>query len=379
MIKIENVLQVKDPSGLNYFLGVINPAQIMELTFVPCVVKVNEDILPVRTTEGYQREGDPKRMTQIKEFYAKELTSLIPPVLLSTRSSWRFIPKSNGACFGHIEAEDCAAIIDGQHRLGGLSLLSQDESISKEALNRSIPFMAVDFPNVGIESNEFEVINGKQKGIKKSHLMYIRKDQSFGGNAAEMLKEDDESVFKSRIAIANRNDWDLITFQAAEDLVNLTFDNYFCTNASFRPENSEENKAKAMEFLLKYWVTISTIFPEMWEIGLLPSSGTKKSTSKPGRSKFSYRLLEETGLRAFAKLGSKIFFKAWIPNSQDIAWKNVEELLIKVSEDAVVKLVFQKITQDNRERIIAVDPKLQFTGAAGVGSLFNVLEGALNR
>jgi hypothetical protein len=239
--------------------------------------------------------------------------------------------------------------------------------------------MAVDFPNIGIESNEFEIINGKQKGIKKSHLMYIRKDQSFNGNAAEMLKEDDESVFRSRIAISTRNDWDLITFQAAEDLVNLTFDNYFCTNASFRPDTSEENKAKGMEFLLQYWITVSIIFSDMWEIELLPSSGFKKSTANPGRNKFKYRLLEETGLKAFAKLGSKIFFKAWITNSQDIAWQTVEDLLTKVSNDVTVKLVFQKMTAANKDQIIAVDPKLQFQGAAGVGSLFNVLEGALNR
>lgn len=74
MAKVNNVLQIVDPSGLTYYLGTITPAQIMELTFVPCVVNVNDDILVIRTQNGYQREGDKKRMKQIKEFYAEHLS-----------------------------------------------------------------------------------------------------------------------------------------------------------------------------------------------------------------------------------------------------------------------------------------------------------------
>ena len=376
--KISNVLQIVDPSGLTYYLGTITPAQIMALTFVPCVVNVNDDVLVIRTAQGYQREGDKKRMNQIKTFYAEHTRSLIPPVLLSTRGGWKFSPKKAGENFGSIEASDMAAIIDGQHRLGGLSMIALDSSSDEEVLNRNIPFMAVNFEDVKTESDEFEVINGKQKGIKPSHLMYIRKDESFSGNAANMLKEDSDSVFKGRIAISTRGDHDLITFKAASDLVAYTFDNIFGQNA-FRPD-SEENQQKAMAILLQYWKLVSIIFVNMWsDINNLPQPGTARSTTSPGRGKFEHRLLEETGLRAFARLGSIILYKSWMPANNDIAWQSVEDHLKKVANDSTVQLVMQKIKPHNRTQILQVEPGLVNQGLAGEKTLFNILYGALER
>jgi DNA sulfur modification protein DndB len=376
--KISNVLQIVDPSGLTYYLGTITPAQIMELTFVPCVVNVNEDVLVIRTQQGYQREGDKKRMTQIRDFYSTNTASLIPPVLLSTRGAWKFVPKTANSPFGSIEATDQAAIIDGQHRLGGLSMIAHDGDSSEEALHRNIPFMAVQFDDVKIESDEFEVINGKQKGIKPSHLKYIRKNESFGGNAADMLKEDPDSVFAGRIAIATRADYDLITFKAATDLVAYTFDSVFCQNA-LRPD-TEENQQKAMSILLAYWKAVSNIFGNMWaDVHMLPVSGSNKSPSNPGRNKFEYRLLEETGLRAFARLGSNILYKSWIPASADIAWNTVDDHLRKVAQDPTVQIVMQKLKPHNRDQILAIDPKLQMQGLAGWTTLYSILYGALER
>jgi len=303
---------------------------------------------------------------------------LIPPVLLSTRGQWKFIPKTSNSNFGSIEATDQAAIIDGQHRLGGLSMIALNEENNEEALHRNIPFMAVEFEDVKIESEEFEIINGKQKGIKPSHLQYIRKDQSFGGNAANMLKVDPDSVFSGRIAISTRADYDLITFKAATDLVSYTFDNLFCQNA-FRPD-SEENQQKAMSILLTYWKIVSQIFGNMWaDIHMLPSPGANKSSINPGRNKFEYRLLEETGLRAFARLGSIILLRSWVGASADIAWNTVEDHLRKVAQDPTVQLVLQKLKPHNRDEILKIDAKLQMQGLAGERTLYAILYGALER
>lgn len=376
--KINNVIQIVDPSGLTYYLGTITPAQIMELTFVPCVVNVNDDVLVIRTQHGYQREGDKKRMGQIRDFYSTHTSSLIPPVLLSTRGAWKFIPKTTNSPFGSIEATDQAAIIDGQHRLGGLSMIAHNGESSDEALHRNIPFMAVHFNDVKIESDEFEVINGKQKGIKPSHLQYIRKNETFGGNAANMLKEDPDSVFAGRIAISTRADHDLITFKAATDLVAYTFDNVFGVNA-FRPD-TEENQQKAMFILLAYWKAVSQIFGNMWaDIHMLPAPGTNRTPGNPGRNKFEFRLLEETGLRAFARLGSNILYKAWLAQSSDIAWHTVEDNLRKVAHDPTVQLVMQKLKPNNRDQILAVDARLQMQGLAGEKTLYSILYGALDR
>ncbi len=376
--KINNVIQIVDPSGLTYYLGTITPAQIMELTFVPCVVNVNDDVLVIKTQQGYQREGDKKRMKQIKEFYGANTSSLIPPILLSTRGAWKFIPKTTNSPFGSIEATDQAAIIDGQHRLGGLSMIATDNASSEEALHRNIPFMAVQFEDVKVESEEFEVINGKQKGIKPSHLKFIRRNETFGGNAANMLKEDPDSVFAGRIGISNRADFDIITFKAATDLVALTFDSVFCQNA-FKPD-TEENQLKAMLILLSYWKTTSQVFGKMWDdIHFLPAPGASRSSAAPGRSKFEYRLLEETGLRAFARLGSNILYKSWMSASSDIAWQTVEDLLQKVAQDQTVQLVMQKLKPHNRDQILAVDARLQMQGLAGERTLYGILYGALER
>jgi DGQHR domain-containing protein len=378
-MRISNVLQIVDASGLTYYLGTISPAQIMELTFVPCVVRANDDVLVVRTNDGYQREGDGKRMKQIQEFYSSSLQSLVPPILLSTRGTWRFIPSAKGSTFGAIDASDLAAVIDGQHRLGGLSMLAQDASSSSEAKNRSIPFMAVDLL-VEKESEEFETINGKQKGIKPSHLKYIRRGETFTGNAATMLKEDEDSIFFERIAIDKRKDHDIITFGSACNLVDATFNNYFCSNTKFRPAESEENQAKAMQFLMQYWKIVSQVFNVMWsDISKLPSPGSPKTTSHPGRHKFEYRLLEETGLSAFARLSSQILWRAWIPASSDIAWATVENQLIKVSNDSIVNLALQKLKPENRDEILAINPLLVNQGQAGVTTLYNVILGALDK
>ena len=208
--------------------------------------------------------------------------------------------------------------------------------------------------------------------------MYIRKDESFSGNAANMLKEDSDSVFKGRIAISTRGDHDLITFKAASDLVAYTFDNIFGQNA-FRPD-SEDNQQKAMAILLQYWKLVSTNFVNMWsDINNLPQPGTARSTSFPGRGKFEHRLLEETGLRAFARLGSIILYKSWMPANNDIAWQSVEDHLRKVANDLTVQLVMQKIKPHNRDQILRIEPGLVNQGLAGEKTLFNILYGALER
>jgi hypothetical protein len=259
-------------------------------------------------------------------------------------------------------------------------MLAQDANTSAQARNRSIPFMAVEFANISTEADEFEVINGQQKGIKPSHLKYIRRTESFNGNAANMLKEDDDSVFQGRIAISARSDADLITFKAAGDLVDLTFNAFFCTNTKFKPGESEENQAKAMHFLQSYWKIVAQVFSVMWsDIALLPPPGNAKSTNHPGRTKFVHRLLEETGLRAFARLGSQVLYKAWIPGNTDVAMQTVEVLLTKIANDETVNLVMQKLKPHNRDDILAIDPKLIQQGTAGELPLYNILVGALDR
>ncbi len=379
-MEIENVLRIED-RGYVYYLGCLEPKNIIELTFIPCEGHVPElsGTLNLRTQDGYQREGDIRRMKEIKSLYANNSDSLIPPVLLSTRGNWRFKPGRGSANFGTLEAQDCAAVIDGQHRLGGLSMMASDESLSAIDKYRKIPFMAVDLDSVEKEKTQFEVINNEQKGIPKSHMRFINRVGSFPGKCAEAMKESDESVFNGRIAVSKSKDWEIITFGAAEDLVAATFDAFFCQNC-FSPNETSETQSRGIRILLKYWRTVSECFPVFWsDIEKLPPVRAPKSKEFPGRNKFQYRLLEETGLRAFAKLGSKALNSAYLRDSGDVAWATLEDYLRAIAHDPKFNLAFQKKNSENKDALIALDPELQFQGKSGVNALWRVLEGAFER
>jgi len=380
-MKISDVIKVEDREFI-YFLGTIEPNQILELTFVPCEVPVAalQNVLNVRHQGGYQREGDVKRMAKIKAHYAEDNGSMIPPVLLSTRGAWNFIAASKSTPnFGSIEASDCAAVIDGQHRLGGLSLMSADANILPSMKLRKIPFMAVQFKDEENEKIQFEIVNDEQKGIPKSHLKFINRESHFPGVVASALRESEESVFCGRIGVAKRDDWDLITFGSAELIASHTFDTFFSQNG-FKPGESVESKAKGLRISLMYWQAVSECFPVMWsDIDLMPPSGSKKSTTNPGRNKFKYRLLEETGLMAFAKLGSRVLMRSYLRDSGDIAWQTVKDTLVSMAQDPQVQLAFQKKTKENASDLIALDPALQFQGQAGIPALYRILDGAFMR
>lgn len=377
-MRVEKVLRVQDPTGLTYYLGSLLPEQIQALTFVPCVREVKDVPLVIRTEGGYQREGEAKRMKQIKQHFEGAERAIIPPVLLSSRGGWTFIAEGE-ANFGSLVVEDLAAIIDGQHRLGGLSLLAQDREVDERIRRRCIPFMLIEFDGDAEEQEQFETVNSKQKGIKTSHLRYIRKHQSFCGGAAEALRDDGDSVFSQRIAISQRADWDLVTFGSAEDMVALTFDSYFKA-AIWDPERGDEDiKAMAIEWLQGYWRQVSISFNKFWaDIEKLPAPNTK-SVRGQGRGKFEYRLLEETGLRAFAALGSRLFNKVYMKEANDISIETMKIYLDKLSQSEKINLILQKISDFNKDQITRINPNLINSGKAGAPHMANILIAELDR
>ena len=70
-------------------------------------------------------------------FYQKILTSIIPPVLLSDRGKWNF--KGNSQ-IGELEINHKAAVVDGQHRLGGMRFFNELDNENDDLL---IPFVCV--------------------------------------------------------------------------------------------------------------------------------------------------------------------------------------------------------------------------------------------
>ena len=116
-------------------------------------------------------------------------------------------------------ADRLAAIVDGQHRLGGLWRLAHDDSLPDEIRDKPIPFMAILDMCLEREREEFVVINGKQIGVKKSLIRYLGREDTFQGRAADALMNDEESVFRGRIDEQKARDWTLILFGAAQECV----------------------------------------------------------------------------------------------------------------------------------------------------------------
>lgn len=381
--ELKNVLKVVDPTGLTYYLGTITPEEIKALTFVPVVTETSQQDNEVERLKevpgGYQRSGDTKRMIKIKEFIVKRPSCLIPPVLLSARGKWKFTPSSStNKNIGTIQADEQAAIIDGQHRLGGLLQLAVDDNISDDLKKRPIPFMAIDSMDLDIEKQEFVDINGNQKGVKKSLLVYLEREDNFSAMAALALMEDEESVFKGRIDTQKKHDWTVFLFGAAKECIDLTYSRSFIIPKGFDPFSSKDVRPAAIEFVLNYWRAVRDAMPEFWaDMDKMPNFGVKKSKDKPGTTGFDYRLLEETGIRAFSKLASELFVTTWIDGMKSPSFELITNYLDQLAAREQVKLVLSKPSKN--EEVLKIDSDLRSTGKAGVDAIFIHLKSELQR
>jgi len=381
-VELKNVLKVDDPSGFTYYLGSLTPNHIKELTFVPVVTKSPQAgtslALNERDEQGYQRAGDPARMEKIRAFVLNAPDCVIPPVLLSARGKWHFTPSSASKYFGALVAEDLAAIIDGQHRLGGLWKLVNDPEATSQLKERPIPFMLIEDMNIDKEQGNFIDINDNQQGVKKSLIKYLTRSQTFVGQAALALMEEEDSVFAGRITIQRKEDWSLILFGAAEECVALMFDSAFTTTTGFKPDATPENRTKAITLLLDYWRSVSKCFSEFWsDMDRMPPVHGPRTDTHPGTRSFEFRVLEETGIRAISKLGSFIFRQTWVPASSSPAWDQIETLLTQLSQEPKVRLALTKPTKN--PAVLEMDPFLKSSGKAGVTAIYTQLETALIR
>ena len=120
---ISNVLK-RNVGDRIYYIGTLSSDVAKELTFVP-VVEDSDTYLQQILKDGYQRPGKKTRMNQFKKYLKEYSNRLIPPVILSARGKWKFSPHTD-SLIGDIQIEGRAAIVDGQHRVGGIVSHFQD-------------------------------------------------------------------------------------------------------------------------------------------------------------------------------------------------------------------------------------------------------------
>lgn len=164
-----------------YYLGTVRSDLAKSLTFVPVKEQSRRTYLMENLTDGYQRPGSATRMKVFGNFVKDSPLSVVPPVVLSGRDAWKFVGKGE---LGEVEVYGPAAIVDGQHRMGGYVYLYENEGIL-----RYVDFILL----VGLkredEVAEFLSINETQKGVPKSlNVLLGQSDEAILGVAQMRMR-----------------------------------------------------------------------------------------------------------------------------------------------------------------------------------------------
>jgi DGQHR domain-containing protein len=287
---------------LVYFIGTISTDKIKLSTFVP-VIEDADTYLSYEVDEGnYQRPGTKSRMNLIKKYFHENPNRLVPPIILSGRGNWKF---SGSGVTGSISVEGRAAIIDGQHRAGGLVALYEQESEPRE-----IDFVCFENLSLEEEIEEFVTINGEQKGVPKPLNTFLK-----GGDDVEIawtLNLHEDSPFRDKIF---RVRGDANTYYALHSMARNVKDTF--NNGAFLSLNVDSR----VEALIMFWKLIAKHNSEAW-----------KDIERPKRQQ-EMKLCELTGIIAWSSVGAQVLLKGWAPESKTFNWDEIEKVIEFVSED----------------------------------------------
>lgn len=298
---IDNVIR-RTAGELVYFIGTISTDKIKLCTFVP-VIEDADTYLEYEVDENnYQRPGTKSRMNNIKRYFEENPNRLVPPIILSGRGLWKF---SGDGVTGSLQLDGRAAIIDGQHRAGGLvALYEQTHEL------RYVDFVCFENLSLEEEIEEFVTINGEQKGVPKPLNTFLK-----GGDDVEIAWElniREDSPFLDKIF---RVRGDSNRFYALHSMARNVKDTF--NNGAFQTLSSD-NKLDA---LIQLWKLIAKHNSEAW-----------KDINRPKREQ-EMKLCELTGIIAWSAVGSQILLKGWAPQSQTFNWEEIDRVIQFVSED----------------------------------------------
>lgn len=293
--RLPNVVRrtIADPASgetREYYLGTVRSDLAKSLTVVPVKEQSRRTYLMEDLVDGYQRPASATRMRVFGTYVREHPLSVVPPVVLSGRDSWKFVGKGD---MGEIEVFGPAAIVDGQHRVGGYVYLYEAEN-----LLRNVDFILLDGLTRDEEIAEFLSINDTQKGVPKSlNILLGQSDEAILGVA---LDEDEGSPLKGRIAQVTKTKDHLFTLAAVAKNIGRTF-----AHGAFEATGIDTK----LDVLIKYWDLISEMFPDEWE----------DVSRRPQESK----LLETTGLIAWSLAAEDILGPAFDPDTQTVNWDMV--------------------------------------------------------
>ena len=224
----------------------------------------------------------------------------IPAVVLSGRSKWVFSETDNS-----LTVDSPAAIIDGQHRVGGyISAYLNDQ------VDRLIEFVVL---NISVEEEQqlFLDINSNAKSVATGLVSVLgRRTDAI---VADTLNSHPDSIFKDRFYITAKRPGTLFNIASVAKEIGTTF-----RHGVF--ESIKDDVDLKFDIMNVYWEAISTAFKIEWsDINL-----------KANQQEF--KLLELTGLMAMALAAEEILAPSFDMASSTINFDEVEERIKFLAE-----------------------------------------------
>ena len=302
----------KSQGNQKYIFGTIRSDKVKNVTFVPVNELSPKTCLNEVVDDGYQRPGSLFRMRTFAKFLKKYPNRVVPPILLSGRGRWQFEPSKQEQNTGRLIIQGQAAIVDGQHRLGGFVHLYESEGEV-----RDISFILLPDLTVEQETKEFVDVNDNQKGVPKPLTAYL--EATDDAQIAWGLNEETNGPFTGRITKTTLKPTHLFALHSVAKQVKRLF------SSGAVQELGIDQK---IEFMSEFWRIIADQLDEQWsDIEKLDDPNIKGSR----RRAFNYKLLELTGLIAWAHTGAQIFYQSY-SSEKGMHWDHVKRL-VKAASD----------------------------------------------
>ncbi len=319
-----------DGSTQEYYLGQLPSSVAYDATFVPVIKEEAQRILRPRiylqeTDDGYQRAGSSKRMESFARYMAENELRFTPAVVLSGRNHWKFDEASKT-----LTVTAPAAIIDGQHRLGGYIAAYQNDGF-----DRLVDFVVMNVSNEE-EKQLFLDINSNAKSVPTGIVSVL--GRTTGSLVAEELNTNPDSIFRGRLFISQKSPGTLFNIASVAKEVGTTFD-----HGVF--EDIRDNVDLMFAFMSGYWEIIAAAFPSEWK------DIDKKSADK------EFKLLELTGLMAFSLAASQILVPAFNTEKMSLDFNLVEEIVNYIAQ----------ATDDRGNKELDLSKTGMFEGRTGFG------------
>jgi DNA sulfur modification protein DndB len=295
-----------------FYLATVDSDRLKAITFVPVFEKGRNTPLQEEVSEppeGYQRPGSGSRMKNFRDYLENKPNRVVPTVIVSSRERWTFTEGDGG--FGTLTINKPAAIIDGQHRVGGyVKFYEMNEQVR--------PVMLIVLPGLSLEdeTNVFMEVNSTQSPVKQSQLAFLggmALDVDDDAKIAWALNTEPDSPFCGRITRLGMSRPHLFALHSVAKNVGRLFTEGAVADLSYREK---------IDYFKRYFTIIADARPEEWsDIEKLASdSGTK------GRKDFEFKMLELTGLIAWSLCGAQIFHRHY-QEGAGMDWEKVKQFV----------------------------------------------------